>query len=234
MVAAYAMGLHHYLSLQSLAEHRRSLRDFTESNLVMALALFVLVYGLAVTLSFPGAAVLTMTGGFLFGWWQGGLASICGATLGSIAIFQISKSSFGDHLARRAGPALVRIKEGFAADAFNYLLFLRLAPVFPFWLVNIAAALAQVPLRSFALATFLGIMPAGFAYSFAGAGLDGIMTKEAVRRAACVVERGETACPFDLPLDAVFTRELLLAFAALGIVALIPVAFRKWKSRNEI
>jgi len=234
MALAYGLGLHKYFSLQSLAENREILREFTAKNLAVAVLAYVVIYAAAVSLSIPGAVVLTIAGGFLFGWLVGGLATVTAATLGATVVFQIAKSAFGDALAKRAGPNLTKLKDGFAADAFNYLLFLRLVPAFPFWLVNIAPALANVKLRTFAAATFLGIIPGTFAFAFVGEGLDSIIATQAQSNAACVAEKGTDNCPFNLTLSGLITTELLLAFAALGVVALIPVALRKWNSRHEV
>ena len=229
MGLAYSFGLHNYLSLQSLAENRESLRGFTANNLPLALLIFVGLYAAAVSLSIPGATILTVTGGFLFGWLIGGSAAVLAATLGATTVFQIARSSFGEALARKAGPSLSKLKDGFAADAFNYLLFLRLVPAFPFWLVNIASALTTVSVPTFASATALGIIPGTFAFAFVGEGLDSIIAAQASAHAMCVAEEGLENCSFDLSLSSLVTTELLLAFAALGVVSLLPVAFKKWK-----
>ena len=230
MAVAYASGLHTYLSLESIAENRKALAAFTANNLVLALLAFMAAYVVAVALSLPGASVLTVLGGLLFGWLLGGLAAIVAATLGAIAIFTVVKTSLGEGLAKKAGPFLSRISDGFSKDAFNYLLFLRLVPAFPFWLVNIAPALANVKLRSFAAATALGIIPGTFAFAFVGQGLDSIITAQETAHQACVAAKGLADCPFELSLSSLITTELLLAFAALGVVALIPVVIKKWKS----
>ncbi len=232
MAVGYVLGLNKHLSLQSLAENREALRAFTDGHFVAAILGFIVIYAAAVALSFPGATVLTITGGLLFGWLVGGLAAVCAATMGAMMVFQIAKSSFGNSLANRAGPYLTKLKDGFSADAFNYLLFLRLVPAFPFWLVNIAPALANVRLRTFAAATFIGIIPATFAFAFVGQGLDSIIEAQSLAHAACVAAKGAENCAYDLSLSNLITSELLLAFAALGVVALIPVAVRKWKSRK--
>ena len=234
MALGYAFGLHKYLSLQGLAENRASLSDFTNDHWFIAVLGYIVIYALAVALSFPGAVILTIAGGFLFGWLVGGLATVVAATSGAVLLFQIATTSFGDSLQRRAGPYLGRIMDGFAKDAFNYILFLRLVPAFPFWLVNISSALAKVKLRSFALATFFGIIPATFTFAFVGAGLDSVIDAQAAAHAACVAEKGTALCPFELSVASLITSQLLLAFAALGVVALIPVALKKWKSRNEV
>ncbi len=232
--AGYAFGLHNYFTLQSIAENRAALADYTDSHRVMSVVAFVAVYTAAVAVSFPGASILTILAGLLFGWAVGGAAAIFSATLGAAIVFQIAKSSFGDVLTRKAGPFLSRISAGFADDAFNYLLFLRLVPAFPFWLVNIAAALANVKLRTFTITTFLGIIPGTFAFAFVGAGLDSVITAQQATHTQCVAAKSAGECPFGLSVSSLVTTELLLAFAALGVVALIPVIIKKWKARQHV
>lgn len=234
MALGYLLGLHRYLSLQSVAENREALRAFTEQNLALALAAYVVVYVAAVALSFPGAVVLTVLGGLLFGWLLGGTAAVLAATTGATILFLVVKTSFGEGLARKAGPFLARISDGFSKDAFNYLLFLRLVPAFPFWLVNIAPALANVKLRTFISATALGVIPGTFAFAFVGSGLDSIIEAQMKSHAACVAEKGAEACPFELSLSSLVTTELLVALAALGVVALIPIAIKKWKNKPNV
>ncbi len=231
MALAYIFDLHGYLSLSQLAEHRASLRSFTAEHLGAALLVFAAIYAIAVALSIPGASLLTMAGGLLFGWLLGGLAAVIAATLGAVAIFLVARSAFGDVLSRRAGPALTRLKDGFTADAFNYLLFLRLVPLFPFWLVNIAPAFANVGLRTFVAATALGIIPGTFAFAFVGQGLDSVLDVQAEWQ-ACMKGAGAASCPDAPALSDLITAELLLAFAALGLVALIPVGLKKWNART--
>jgi uncharacterized membrane protein YdjX (TVP38/TMEM64 family) len=230
----YVFGLHHYLTLTSIAEHRAALATYTDDHLALSLLAFVAIYTAAVAVSFPGASILTILAGLLFGWLVGGLAAMMGATMGAAIVFQIAKSSFGDVLAKKAGPFLSKISAGFADDAFNYLLFLRLVPAFPFWLVNIAPALANVKLRTFAITTFLGIIPGTFAFAFVGAGLDSIITTQQAAHAQCIVQKSLAECPYELSVASLITPQLLLAFAALGFVALIPVALKKWKARNAV
>jgi uncharacterized membrane protein YdjX (TVP38/TMEM64 family) len=232
MAAAYALGLHRYLSLDTLAEHRDALRGFAADHLLLAVLVFFAGYAAAVGLSVPGAVILTVTAGFLFGWLLGGLVAVAAATAGASMVFLVARSSFGDVLARRAGPALTRLKDGFARDAFHYLLFLRLVPLFPFWLVNLAPALANVKLRTFVAATAVGIIPGTFAFAFVGEGLDSVLAVQADWK-ACVSAPSTRVCPDEPTLSALITPQLLLAFSALGLVALLPVALRrgfaKWK-----
>jgi uncharacterized membrane protein YdjX (TVP38/TMEM64 family) len=234
LALGYSLGLHNYLTFEAIAENRAALTAFTAEHFIFAVLGFMAIYTAAVAVSFPGATILTILAGLLFGWLTGGLAAIVAATLGATLVFQIAKSSFGDVLAKKAGPFLSRISSGFADDAFNYMLFLRLVPAFPFWLVNIAPALANVKLRTFVTATFLGIIPGTFAFASVGAGLDSIITAQQTARAHCLATKTLAECPFELSLSSLITTELLLAFAALGVVALIPVAFKKWKARHVL
>ncbi len=230
----YAMGLHQYLTLSAIAENRAALAAYTSEHLLLSLLAFVAVYIVAVAVSIPGASVLTILAGLLFGWLLGGMAAIVAATIGATILFQIAKSSFGDVLAKKAGPFLARISAGFADDAFNYLLFLRLVPAFPFWLVNIAPALANVKLRTFIITTFVGIIPGSFAFAFVGAGLDSIITAQQAAHQQCLAQKSLAECPYELSVSSLITPQLLLAFAALGLVALIPVVLKKWKARHAV
>jgi uncharacterized membrane protein YdjX (TVP38/TMEM64 family) len=234
MVLAYALGIHKYFTLQAIAENRASLEAFRQSNALLAGLLFFAAYVGVVALSLPGAAVLTILGGFLFGWFFGGLITVLAATIGAILIFQIARSALGAGLAKRAGPFLSRLKDGFEKDAFNYLLFLRLVPAFPFWLVNIAPAVSNVSLRTFSLATLLGIIPGTFAFSFVGQGLGSVIDAQAAAHATCVAQNTAANCPFNLELSSLVTREVIYALAALGIVSIIPVLMKKWKNTHAL
>ncbi len=229
MAAGYVLGLHKYLTLEAIAEHRAALETFTQQNWLLALLLFMGVYVAAVALSVPGASVLTVAGGLLFGWFVTGISVVFSATLGATLFFLVLQTAVGSSLVSKTNPKIAAVCEGFARDAFNYLLFLRLVPAFPFWLVNIAAAVAGMRLRTFTLATAIGIIPATFAFAYVGEGLDSVLDAQNAAHAACVVEKGEHACPFDLSLSSLVTAELLIAFAALGVLALVPVALRRWR-----
>jgi len=232
IAGAWAAGLQDYLSLTAIAENRDALVGFVADNLLLSLLLYAAVYVMTVALSLPGASLLTILGGFLFGWLAGGMLTVLAATAGAVVIFLVARTSLGEALASRAGPWMNRLSKGFREDAFHYLLFLRLVPVFPFWLVNIAPALAGVPLSTYALTTLIGIIPGTFAFAILGSGLDSIIMAQKHAFAACVAEKGADACSFSLDAGALVTPQLLAAFAALGVVALIPVAIKKWKGRS--
>lgn len=232
---AFAMGWHKYLSFKTIGLNYDALKAFISQNLVGALALYILAYVAVVALSLPGALIMTLAGGLLFGWQIGAPATVVGATLGATVLFLVARSSFGEALAERAGASIQGLKAGFQENALSYMLFLRLVPVFPFVVVNLAAAVLGVPLRTYVLGTFLGIIPGTTAYSVAGAGLGSVIEAQNAGYQACLAKAGATAataCPYTIDTSALITRELVLAFVLLGLVALIPVALKKWKERN--
>jgi uncharacterized membrane protein YdjX (TVP38/TMEM64 family) len=177
---------------------------------------------------------LTIAGGFLFGWLVGGLAALLAATLGATIVFLIARSALSDLLSARAGPWLARLRDGFREDAFSYLLFLRLVPIFPFWLVNLAPGLLGVSFGTYFLATVLGIIPGTFAFALAGNGLDSIIEAQQSAHQSCLAKmgaEGQESCPYALDPGQLLTPELIAALVALGLVALIPVAVKRYRRR---
>jgi uncharacterized membrane protein YdjX (TVP38/TMEM64 family) len=235
-VFVFTMGWQKYLSLENLAENREALRAFIDANMALALLAFVALYAVTVALSLPGGAVLTLAGGLLFGWLIGGIASVIGATAGAVVVFLIAKSALSDFLAAKAGPWLERFREGFKRDAFNYLLFLRLVPIFPFWLVNLAPGLLGVSFTTYLVTTILGIIPGTFAYSLAGNGLDSVIEAQQALHQSCLAKMGaggQESCPYTLDPGALLTPELIAGLVALGLVALVPVLI-KWFRRRAV
>jgi uncharacterized membrane protein YdjX (TVP38/TMEM64 family) len=186
-----------------------------------------------VALSVPGAAVMSIAGGFLFGWMLSVPTTVTAAVLGSIIVFQIVKTTAGAALAERAGSVADRLCCGFAKNAFSYLLFLRLAPVFPFFMVNAIAGLSRVPLRTFVAATAIGIIPASFAFALVGAGLDDIIAEKGAAYQSCIAVKAAADCAFGLTVRDLVTPQLMIAFAALGVIALIPVAVKHLQRRRR-
>lgn len=219
LAVGYAAGLQDYLSLQALAEQRETLKAYVAENQVGSAIGFVVAYALAVAFSFPAASILTIFAGFLFGWLLGGALTAIAATIGAAAIFLAAKSAFGDVLRKRAGPFAAKLAEGFAKDAFGYLFVLRLAPVFPFFIMNIAPAFFDIKLRTYVAATFLGILPGTFAYAWLGQGLDSVIVSAA-------------AAGREVSISDLVTPEITFAFAGLAIVAAIPTIVRKIRGRS--
>ncbi|MYZ48355.1 TVP38/TMEM64 family protein [Propylenella binzhouense] len=210
LALAYALGLERWLQLDVLAEEARAFGAFVDRHPVLAPLAYVGAYAAAVAISIPGASLMTVLGGFAFGWLYGGLLTVAAATLGATTLFLAARTSLGAWLAASGGPRLQRLREGFAANAFSYLLFLRLAPVFPFWLVNLAPALFGMRLLPFVAATALGIVPGTFAYAYVGEGLEAL------------VDAGGPLLP----------PKLVAAFALLALLALVPALLRRVRNRR--
>lgn len=229
--AVFATGAHRYLSFDALVANAGLLQAFVAGHAAAAAALYVGAYAALVAASLPGALLATLAGGFLFGGLVGGALTVVAATAGATALFLVARTAFGDVLARRAGGAVARLADGFRKDAFEYLLFLRLTPAFPFFVVNLAPAVLGVRLRTFVAATALGIIPGTFAFAFVGAGLGGLVAQKASEREACLAAGGRD-CAATLDAASLLSPSTLAAFAALGVVALIPVVVRKARARR--
>jgi len=216
----YLMGWQDYLRLSYLDESRDALKSYVAANYALSVTCFFLAYVLAVAFSFPAASILTVFAGFLFGWLVGGIIVAFAATLGATLLFLAARSAFGDFLKRRIGGRAAELAEGFEKNAFGYLLVLRLAPIFPFFFMNIVPALFDVRLKTYVAATFIGILPGVAAYAWLGQGVDGalIAAREAGR---------------DASLGDLVTTEITLAFAALALVAAIPTVVRRLRSRKS-
>lgn len=216
------------LSFESLVRHRMEIDDFVGAHRVFAVLTFMAIYIVAVALSVPGASFLTVSGGLLFGLVVGASASVIGATIGATLIFLVARTALGEPLLKRAGPRAARLAQGFREDAFSYLLFLRLVPAFPFFLVNLVPAFAGVGLIPFMTATALGIIPGSAVYAFAGTGLDSVIVAQKSTFDACAAA-GRADCHMTFDVKGILTPELIGALVALGVLALVPVAVRHWR-----
>jgi uncharacterized membrane protein YdjX (TVP38/TMEM64 family) len=210
-IAVIAAGGHKYLTFAALAENRDWLCGLVVRWGLIAAFFYVAVYGVLVALSVPGGAVLTIAGGFLFGTWLGATCATIGATLGATGIFLAARAGLGG-LGQRAGPLVAKLEAGFRADAFNYLLVLRLVPIFPFWLVNLVPALVGVKSSTYVLATFLGIIPGTLVYASLGNGL-GSVVKEP-------------------DLGIVLKPSVLVPIVGLALLALVPVGYKRWRDKK--
>ncbi|HEX8168647.1 MAG TPA: VTT domain-containing protein [Beijerinckiaceae bacterium] len=228
--AAFASYRYNFLSLEKIVAYRDRLQGFVHAYGPMAVIAYSASYVTIVALSIPGGVFMTILGGFLFGWLFGGAIASVSATLGAVLVFLIARTSVGDILVRKAGPRLQKFAEGFREDAFSYLLFLRFLPIMPFWMTNLAPALFGVRLETFAFATMIGILPATFTFATAGAGLDSVIAAQKASFSACKAS-GRVDCAFDLDVWSLLTPQILAAFAALGVMALIPVVVRHWRRR---
>jgi uncharacterized membrane protein YdjX (TVP38/TMEM64 family) len=212
----FAFGLQDRLSCAALRDNRVWLADWVAIHRPLAIIGFMALYAAAVAFSVPGAALLTVTGGFLFGAPAATAMVVVAATAGATVLFLAARSAFRDLLQARVGPWLAKLQHGFAENELSYLLFLRLVPLFPFFVVNLVPAFLGVRLRSFVIATVLGIIPASFIFASVGAGLGSLF------------DAGR-----DCSLDSVFTPRILIALAGLALLALVPVAYKRFWARRS-
>jgi uncharacterized membrane protein YdjX (TVP38/TMEM64 family) len=210
VILCFVFGGPEYLTFESLRENREWLMQVVAERPVLSVLAFLAIYVLTVTLSVPGATILTIAAGFLFGQAWGTVLSVVAATVGATALFLIAKTTVGDALRAKAGPWLKRMEAGFAEGALSYMLVLRLVPLFPFFVVNLVPAFIGVPLGIFVVTTFFGIIPGTFVYASVGAGLGSVFEAD-----------GDFA-----PQDAL-TPEVITALIGLAVLSLLPVAYRK-------
>ena len=210
IIAFFYFDLDRHLSLETLKAHRDSLLTFTEAHYASAVALFIGAYTLITGLSLPGAAIMTLAGGFLFGSVLGTLYVNLGATTGATLAFLASRYLLRDWVERQFSQQLDTFQRGFAENAFHYLLTLRLIPIFPFFLVNLLSGLTRVGIATYIAATTIGIIPGSFVYAYAG------------RELGTLNSIAEIATP-----------RVLLAFTLLGLLALVPVIYHKLSSKRK-
>ncbi len=214
-VAFFAFGLNDYLNFDVLRENRESLLAWVDSNAVLAALTFMAAYAAVVAFSLPGGAVMTIAGGFLFGALLGASLVVVAATLGATLLFLAARTSLGDLLRAKAGPWLGKMEAGFQENALSYMLVLRLVPLFPFFVVNLVPAFLGVKTSTYVLATLFGIVPGTLVYATVGAGLGSIF------------DSGEA-----FSLSGILTPEIIAALIGLAILALVPVAYKKFKKRQ--
>ncbi len=232
VVAVYLIFGRGVISFEALVRHRAAIDAFMTQHRALAVLAYAAIYAMAVSLSLPGAAFLTVAGGFLFGLLTGAAAAVVGATIGATVVFLVARTAFGEPLLKRAGPRASQLAQGFRADAFSYLLFLRLVPAFPFFLVNLVPAFTGVKLSTFIAATALGIIPAALVYAFAGTGLDSVIAAQKANYDACMAA-GRTDCSLTFNASDVLTPELIGALVALGLLALLPALVKHLRARSR-
>jgi len=202
----YALDLGRFFSLDTIQARRAALLQWTQAHYAGAVASFIAIYAVQTALSLPGATVLTLVGGFLFNPVWGTLYVNIGATTGATAAFWVARYVLRDAVERRFGERIKPLQDGFARNGFSYLLTLRLIPLFPFFMVNLVAGLTRLRTGPYVLATAIGILPASFIYCNAGQELGTLDS-----------------------LADVASPRVALALTLLGLLALVPIAYRRWK-----
>lgn len=214
-VTAYILGFTEYISFDMLKEHRGTILAWVDKHPILAPLSYIGFYTVGTAVSFPGAGILTMTGGFVFGQPWATIYTVIGATAGASIIFSICKTAMGAIFRERAKPFLKKMEEGFQKNQASYLLFLRFVPLFPFWIINIAPALFNVPLWTYVWTTFIGIIPGSFAYTQAGTGIGAIL------------DSGE-----ELTLEGILNIHMKIALIALAILALVPIIVKQIRKKK--
>ena len=198
--------LQRFLTLEALKANRQALLDYYASHGVAMVAGFMVLYIVQTALSLPGAAVLSLAAGAIFGSIMGTVYANIAATIGATLAFLVTRYLLRDAVLNKFGGKLEGVNRELETRGLSYLLFLRLVPVFPFFLINLAAGLTRLPLRTFFIGTMLGIIPGGFVFVNAGASLATIES-----------------------LSGVASPRVLGSFALLGLFALIPALYNRFR-----
>jgi uncharacterized membrane protein YdjX (TVP38/TMEM64 family) len=216
LILAIWMGWYRYFTFSAIAKHHQFLMQWTVEHYVASISIFMLVYIIAVAVSIPGATFLTLLGGYLFGIIAGTVYVVISATIGSVIIFLAVKTALGSWLQSKASGWVSKMEAGFQKDAFNYMLFLRFVPIFPFWVVNIVPALLNVRLQVFILTTLIGIIPGSLVYVAVGNGLGVIFA--------------EGGTP---DLSIIFKPSILIPILCLALLSLVPIIYKRVKKKHD-
>jgi len=208
----YLSGIGEYITLGYLKSRLNEFLDYYESHKLLVIALYGAVYVLFTAFSLPGAVVLTLAGGAIFGVLTGTLVVSLSSTTGATMAFIGARYMFRDWIEKKYRGNLAKFSEGVAENGFSYLLFLRLVPIFPFFIINVVMGLTRVDLKTYVVASWIGMLPGTFVFIYAGAQLSGIDS-----------------------IGSVMSGRVLLAFLMLGILALLPVFYKKtrWGESNK-
>lgn len=209
VLIALASGAPRYLSFSALAARQRALGAFVHAHPALAFLSYAALYVTVVALSLPASGVMTVTGGVLFGPFLGAAAAAVAASLGATILFLAVRYALAPALAARAGVWMEKLREPLKRDGFNYLLVLRLVPIIPFWLVNLAPALVGMGLLPYVAATVIGVVPASVVFAGLGAGLSDVL-----------------AAGRHPDLGLLLSPHVLLPLLGLALLALLPVLWR--------
>jgi uncharacterized membrane protein YdjX (TVP38/TMEM64 family) len=201
----------------ALVAHRADWAADVARHPVVAPAIFVVLYAAAVTVSLPIGLGVSLLAGLLFGAFAGGVLTVISASLGAVALFLLARGLLAPLFAGRFTRRIAGLQQGLQRDGFSYLLALRLMPIFPFWLINLAPALIGMRLLPYASATVLGMIPSSFILSDIGAGLGATMRSGGAPSVGMLL-----------------TPKILLPLAALALLAALPAIWRQWKSRTAL
>ncbi len=220
VAAIGAFTLRDYFSFDALRDNREYLIAVRDSNYLLTVLTFVGLYTLVVAFSLPGATIMTLAGGFLFGSIFGTAFNVTGATLGATGIFLAARYGFGEQLGAKlenSDGAVKKIKDGIDENQWSMLFIIRLVPAVPFFLANLIPAFLEVPLYRYVVSTFLGIIPGTFVFTSVGAGL------------------GEVFAAGETPnLGIIFEPHILIPILGLSALALLPIIIKAVTGKKDI
>ena len=209
----FIFDLDAYITQETLRNNRDWLLTCISENTVLTTLVFMTIYAVGTAFALPVGAILTITGGFMFGQISGTLYVVSAATIGSTCLFLAAKTGLGDVLRAKAGPAVKSMEKGFRENELIYMFVLRLIPIFPFFVVNLVPAFLGVSLRNYVIGTFFGIIPGSFIYLTIGAEIGSIFDQGKI-----------------LEISSVLTKEIVSALIGLAVLALLPIAYKKFKA----
>ncbi len=212
------------VSFKTIGVNYELLKVYVAANTGQAALMYVAVYAILGALILPGSALLVVASGLFFGAGAGVPLSLFASMLAAILAFWVVRTAFGRRLAALPSPTFAKFRAGFKRHGLGYMLFLRLTPGLPFSALNVVPSLIGVSFSTFAIGTFLGLVPSRIALSTAGAGLGHAIQTQNALYSQCL--RRQTAdlghCTYDLDVASLLTKEMLAAFVALAILAIIP------------
>jgi len=215
MACIFYFHFYGYLSLSSVQKYYLDVQQWTNTHYKLAVSLYVLLYTLMVASTIPCATVLALLGGFLFGL-EAVIYAVFSTTMGGVILYLVVRTSFGHRIAVKSDSWIKKLEEGFKKNAFNYLLMLRLTPIFPCWISNVTAGLLNVPLKTFVLATVIGVFPATLLYVIIGQDLDKLIAND----------------HFSFS-DVIFTPAIFFPLLALAFLSIIPIIYKSVKKHFE-
>lgn len=215
-ISMYLLGLSDYLQLEKLRELDRDLGLFVLENPLQSAFIFIGLYILVVISMVPGVFVMDLIAGYLFGQWGGAVSVLLGSFIAALILFLSTKYAFGDLLLKRDSKIVQRLKEGFDRNQVSYLLFLRIAPMIPFGIMNIALGLLDIKLKRFIWTTAVGLCPIAILLTQAGTGIGKIMEIEG-----------------PISINQILNREIVISLIGIAVLALVPILFKRKKVVND-
>ena len=224
IIAAVAVAgiffLGDYLNFETLRDNREALLTFRDENFFLMSVIFIAAYAAIIAFALPGAAIASITGGFLFAMFPGTLFNMIAATLGATGTFMAARYGFGEAAEKKLADSkgvMGKIKKGIDENQWETLLLVRFLPIFPFFVSNIALSVVGVPLWKYVVGTFFGILPGAFVYTSIGAGLSDVFAQ------------GETP-----DLGIIFTWPILGPLLGLAALALLPIIVKAVRGKKSL